>query len=70
MYGLKHLSLLSFLLLSTYANKSITHTTVCLRSNQRPSLDTDTYQVGIETPNGSRGIQAPLDDCYEDLDEE
>ncbi|KAJ5090957.1 hypothetical protein N7532_009641 [Penicillium argentinense] len=53
MYGLKQLSLLSFLLVSAYATKEIKHTT-----------------VGIETEGGSRGIQAPLDDCYEDIDEE
>ncbi|KAJ5377029.1 hypothetical protein N7509_013915 [Penicillium cosmopolitanum] len=53
MYGLKQLSVLSFLLLSAYAAKEATHTT-----------------VGIETAAGSRGIKAPLDDCYDDIDEE
>ncbi|KAJ5222238.1 uncharacterized protein N7469_008478 [Penicillium citrinum] len=53
MYGLKQLSVLSFLLLSAYAAKDVTHTT-----------------VGIETAAGSRGINAPLDDCYDDIDEE
>jgi hypothetical protein len=64
MYGLKQLSILSLMLLSASATKSVKRTIVRISLLFLSEIANKTTQVGIETAEKSRGVDVPLNDCH------